>query len=236
MNDISVIVPCYNEELNIAPMVAALRDMFQVCNCDGEMIFIDDGSTDQTREKIMQQHDLQSNLIPVFHDDNRGIVAAWQSGFDVSTGEYIVTIDADLQYDPLDICRMYTAIHNSPPETAIIQGWRKKYHDASFLRKAMSRGLNLFLNILFSTSFHDIKSGFILYRRPAFADILQDKDFFKTFQHFMIICAQRRGYVIKEIPVMFSPRTHGVSFITNPFAFSLTVLQDLPRALREYKK
>ena len=112
-----------------------------------------------------------------------------------------------------------------------MQGWRSEYKNKKLIRKFISRSLSYLLNLLFFTKINDIKSGFVVYKREVFFDILTYRDKFRVFQHFFILCALKQGYRIKQIPVVFFPRMRGESFIKNPFFFSCKVLLDIPKAV-----
>ena len=77
----------------------------------------------------------------------------------------------------------------------------------------------------------DIKSGFVMYKREVFFDILKYRNKFLVFQHFFILCAIKQGHRIKQVPIAFYPRIRGESFIKNPIFFSFKVLLDIPKAV-----
>lgn len=158
--ELSVIVPCYNEESNIKELVSIVAGLFNKNTIIGEIILINDGSDDGTYmeiEKISRQF---KNVVGISHTENLGITEAWNSGLKSSQGKYVVTIDADLQYDPEDIIRLYQEIKSDKYD--LVQGWRKEYKDNNLLRKILSRSLSYLLNILFFARMSDIKSGLLL--------------------------------------------------------------------------
>lgn len=229
MIELSVILPCYNEQNNIKDIVLKVLDLFSKNMINGEIILVNDGSNDNSLieiEKISRQF---KNIIGVNHVENLGITEAWNTGLKNSQGRFVVTIDVDLQYNPEDIIRLYQEIKNNKYD--LVQGWRRGYSDNNLLRKFLSRILSYLLNILFFTRLKDVKSGFVIYKRDTFSNILRYRNKFRVFQHFFILCALKQGYRIKQIPVMFFSRTRGVSFIKNPFFFSLKVLLDMPKAV-----
>ena len=232
MTELSVIVPCYNEEENIPDLVLKILDIFKQYAIAGEVVLINDGSTDNTWQIIEKLSEQFVNVFMVHHQTNLGITESWHSGLLRSNGRYVVTIDADMQYNPNDITMLYKMISEGGCD--LVQGWRKDYRDNKFIRKLLSRALSGILNSLFFLKIHDIKSGFVIYKRDAFFDILKERKKFFTFQHFFIICALKKGYILKQVPITFNPRVHGESFIKNPFLFSCKVILDIPRALLNF--
>ena len=229
MIDLSVIVPCYNEENNIEDIVLKILDSFNKNTIKGEIILVNDGSSDRTSMEIERLSRQFKNVFGINHVKNLGITEAWNSGLKGSQGRYIVTIDADLQYRPEDIIELYNQM--TKDDYDLVQGWRREYKDKNLLRKFLSKSLSHILNILFLTGINDIKSGFVIYKRDVFSDILKTKKKFHTFQHFFILCALRKGYRLKQVPITFYPRKRGESFIKNPILFSFKVLLDIPKAI-----
>jgi len=232
MIDLSVIAPCYNEQDNIEDLVLRILEAFNKDSIDGEIILIDDYSSDRTGVEIKRVSGRFKNVISINHPENKGIVEAWNSGLKNAHGRHVLTIDADLQYNPRDIMVLYEeALRNNYD---LVQGWRKDYRDKSLFRKILSRTLSRILNVLFFTRLSDIKSGFVIYKREVFFDILKDRKRYRTFQHFFILSALKKGYRLKQVPITFYPRERGESFIGNPVLFSFKVLLDIPRAIFDF--
>lgn len=230
---LSIIVPCYNEEKNLVPLLKRLEDTLKKIGSLYEIILIDDGSQDNTKEVIKRLSKENKNIIPKFHEKNLGIVGAWKTGLQLSSGEYIVTIDADLQYRPEDIELLYKEMENG--DFDLVQGWRAFHVKQNYFRGFLSKYFSLLLNFLFSMNLNDIKSGFIIYKRACFDDILSYKYNYYYFQHFITISAYYKGYKIKQIPITFDKRYYGESFIKIPLLFSMKALLDLPKALIEFR-
>jgi phenylacetate-CoA ligase len=232
--EISMIAPCLNEEKNIVSLVKRINKSLDKTGIKGEIILIDDGSRDKTLEVMKKIKSKNKNLIIVKHKDNKGIVESWKSGLKKARGRYIVTIDSDLQYLPEDIPRLYNEIKNSKYD--LVQGWRREDEKKDLIRDFLSKTLSFVLNKIFSMNLRDIKSGFIIYKKEVFKDILSYKKDYRLFQHFVTIAAYWKGYKIKQIPVKFAKRKHGKSFIGMiPIKFIVKVLLDIPKAYSEYK-
>lgn len=232
MIDLSVIVPCFNEEDNIEVLALRILDSFNKNSVEGEIILVNDGSSDKTLIKMERFSKQFNNIFVINHVKNLGITEAWNSGLKVSHGRYVVTIDADLQYRPEDIMQLYNLITNRNCD--LVQGWRKEYKDKNLFRRFLSRALNRILNILFFKRINDIKSSFVIYKRDVFFDVLKSRKEFRTFQHFFILCALKKGYILRQVPITFSPRMKGESFIKNPMFFSFKVLLDIPKAILNF--
>ena len=120
--ELSVIAPCYNEEGNLRELVNRLRTAFATKDIAGEIVLVNDGSTDDTASVVNQLAREHFNIVAVHHGTNRGIVAGWRSGLEASHGDLVCLIDADLQNLPEDVCRLYREIRVSG--TDIVQGYR----------------------------------------------------------------------------------------------------------------
>src|SRR5262245_2162770 len=105
--ELSVIAPCYNEELNIPELTARVLRVFDEGQLTGELVLVDDGSTDSTARVIRAMAEAHpGQVVGVFHPQNRGIAAAWKSGASAARGKLCATIDSDLQYQPEDLLRL----------------------------------------------------------------------------------------------------------------------------------
>ena len=231
--DLSVIVPCFNEEGNIPLLLERTQKTLSEAGINGEIILVDDASSDRTAELIRAAEAERPNVRGCFHKVNQGIVGGWRTGLAASSGKYVVTIDADLQYQPEDIAVLFKAM--DPALCDLVQGWRRFSSENHRIRYILSVGLSGMLNVLFGMRLKDIKSGFVLYKKEVFEDILTYKKDYLVFQHFITIAADAKGYRVRQVPVKFERRYAGESFITRPIRFSLKVLQDLPKALAEYR-
>jgi phenylacetate-CoA ligase len=232
--DLSVVVPCYNEEDNLRELVGRTVRALEVEGVDGfEILLVDDGSTDSTAAVIERLAGEFPQVVPVRHEENRGIVAGWRSGFERSQGRVVLTTDADLQYAPEDIPMLYLECIDGSWD--LVQGWRKKYREKSQLRKLLSNGFSAILKLLFFLPIHDVKSGFIAYRREVLEDILDYRFHYFSFQSLPTVAGHFKGYRMKQVPITFHQRFAGESSIDRPIIFSIRTALDLPKALVEYR-
>src|SRR5262249_47431790 len=157
--ELSVIVPCYNEEGNLPELVERTERVFARRGITGEVVLVNDGSRDGTGAQIDALAASHPTVVPVHHPINRGIAAGWKSGLEHSHGRYVCTIDADLQYQPEAIALLHREMVFSKAD--LVQGWRSSLerHQYDF-RYYMSRGLDYLLKLAFAMHEHDVKSGF----------------------------------------------------------------------------
>jgi phenylacetate-CoA ligase len=236
--EFSVVAPCYNETLNIHELIERLQNVMSKKNINGEVILVNDGSVDDTGVVIDRLAEKYENVTAVHHETNQGIASAWKTGLFVSTGEYVCVIDADLQYQPEDIWRLYREIKFTNIDLA--QGYRSNIGRQMDYRYLLSRGFNIVLNLLFGMHLRDNKSGFVLCRREILHDILQHRYRYYYFQSFIAIAAKEKGYTIREIEVLFKERRLGSSFIQRwPLKVITCAVVDIVKAfieLRVFKK
>jgi phenylacetate-CoA ligase len=232
--ELSVIVPCYNEEGNLRELVNRLRNAFWIKNIAGEIILVDDGSTDGTAALVDQLAQEQPNVVALHHEINRGMVAGWKSGLQAAHGDLVCLIDADLQNLPEDVCRLYRELRLSGAD--VVQGYRSSVGRLRDSRYFLSKTLNVILNTCFGMRLRDNKSGFIICRRDVLADILRHRFQYRYFQSLIMVAAKSKGYTIREIETLFESRLVGKSFIPRvPALLIYGVLIDIVKAVFEYR-
>jgi phenylacetate-CoA ligase len=236
MPALSVLVPCLNEAANLPELVARVRGTLRgppLAAAGAELILIDDGSQDDTWPRMARLADEFPDVRAVRHAHTLGIPAAWRTGLGAARGDRVCVLDADLQYDPDEIARLWRELHDSGADIA--QGTRGRAARAHDLRFVFSRGLCGVLNLTFRMSLADNKSGFFLCRREVLADLLDYRGHFRHWQCFVMVAAHHRGYRIRQIDTPFAPRRAGRSaFGALPLASAAAVALDLLPALREY--
>ena len=146
--ELSVIAPCLNEELNIPELTSRILGVFDKGEFRGELILVDDGSTDGTAQVIRAMMEAHPGRVQgVFHQQNRGMAAAWKSGAGAARGRLVATIDADLQYQPEDLLRLRRALYERSVD--VVQGWRSWVGRVKDKRYHISRAFNFMLNTSF---------------------------------------------------------------------------------------
>jgi phenylacetate-CoA ligase len=232
--ELSVIAPCYNEAANLPELVERVRLLFARRELSGELILVDDGSSDATAATMARLAADHAFVVVCRHPANRGIVAAWKTGLDRARGSYVCLIDADLQYQPEDIDRLYRELRFSHAD--VVQGWRTSIGQRRDSRWLLSRGLNGLLNLCFSMRSRDNKSGFVVCRRVVLEEILSQRFHYRYFQTFITVSAHAKGYTIREVETLFESRRQGRSFMAAvPLGVIWWVLVDLVKALVEFR-
>lgn len=233
--DLSVIAPCLDESLNIPELVRRVLKVFERGGLKGELILVDDGSTDGSVElikKLAQEN--PESLVGVYHPENRGISQGWQSGVDAARAQVVAVIDADLQYQPEDLLRLYrTLIENS---LDVVQGWRSAVGREKGSRYHVSRTFNTLLNKTFGMDLQDNKSGYVMAPKEVFEDLLTYSGNYRYWQSFVMVAAHAKGYSYKEVETLFEKRRQGESFLTGTtLSASMSSIVDLGKAAWEYR-
>ena len=230
--ELSVVVPCFNEEKNILELVNRCLTLFKKKEMLAEVILVNDGSQDNTRERI---DSLSSEYVKGIHiDTNKGIEQAWKMGIAKARGVYVCLIDADLQYQPEDIWRIFRELKHQHCD--IVQGYRSAIGRVKDSRKFLSVCLNFILNILFSMKAKDNKSGFIVCRKEILEDILLHRFNYHYFQALIMVSARAKGYSVVEVETLFESRLLGKSFIQKfPLLMIFKTFKDLIKAIIEYR-
>ena len=232
--DLSVVVPCLNEEANIPELVARVGEVFRVGELYGELVLVDDGSTDATWAVIERMSAQHPFVVGRRHLQNRGIALSWKTGVTTARGDLVAILDADLQYQPEDLLRLYREKLRSNVD--VMQGWRSAVGRDRGPRYYYSRGFNFLLNAAFGMALTDNKSGFILTDRAIFEELLSYRGSYHYWQSFIMVAAHSKGYTYKQIETLFEPRRAGKSFLDDaPVMPIVRSFVDLGRALFEYR-
>jgi phenylacetate-CoA ligase len=236
--ELSVIVPCLNEEANVPELVKRVASVFEDRRLrergGAELVLVDDGSTDATWAVIISQQAKHGFIVPVRHPRNAGLAASWRTAVARARGRLVCILDADLQYRPEDILSLYDALRRSGADLA--QGWRSRTGGERGARYLVSRGLHHLLNRLFAMRTEDNKSGFVLCRREIFASLLDYRENYAYWQIFLGVAAHANGYSFCQVETVFEPRRRGRSFLGSlPLLVMLRASVDIVRAMREYR-
>jgi phenylacetate-coenzyme A ligase PaaK-like adenylate-forming protein/glycosyltransferase involved in cell wall biosynthesis len=233
--ELSVVVPCFNEEFNVAELTRRVLNVFAVGGFAGELVLVDDGSSDGTRKAI---EDLAARfpgeVVAKVHPQNQGIVAAWRTGTAAARGRLVAIIDADLQYQPEDLLRLRRELIDHSVD--VVQGWRSATGREKNSRYWLSVGLNKILNTTFGMNLRDNKSGFLICAKEVMEDLLTYDGNYYYWQSFIMVAAHAKGYSYKEIETLFEPRRQGESFLEKTaYKAVARSFVDIPRAAWEYR-
>ncbi len=161
---LSIIVPLFNEEDSVVPLIQRVNEALANYPDKWELLLVDDGSVDATVSRVctyLQEHNIHHVRL-VELQRNFGQTAAMQAGIDASRGEVIVTMDGDLQNDPMDIPRMVSRMLRE--ELDLLSGWRKDRQDNLFLRKIPSQLANRLIGNITGVHLHDYGCSLKVYR------------------------------------------------------------------------
>ncbi|MBP9698283.1 MAG: glycosyltransferase family 2 protein [Candidatus Moranbacteria bacterium] len=196
---LSIVVPLYNEEGNVAELHKRIHEAVQKIGRPFEIIFIDDGSKDRTLEEAKKL----SPLKLIAFRKNFGQTAAFDAGFKAAKGEIIITLDGDLQNDPADIPLLLEKMGEGYD---VVSGWRFKRQDP-LSKKIPSRIANLLRKILINDHIHDSGCSLKAYKRECFRDV----DLFGEMHRFIPAILELEGFKVGEVKVSHHPRIHGVT-------------------------
>jgi len=201
---VSVVIPVLNEEENILPLHEELLAVLKKLDRDYEIIFIDDGSTDKTLERLrlLCKSDPSTKVISFLR--NYGQTAALSAGIDFSKGRIIIPMDGDLQNDPQDILSLLQKIEEGYD---VVSGWRKDRKDRFLTRRFPSIVANRVISFIGGVHLHDYGCTLKAYKR----DILRNIRLYGEMHRFIPIYARWVGARVTEIAVHHHPRRAGLS-------------------------
>lgn len=198
----SLIVPIYNEVENIPTLVAQVSAVMDQLPGRSELILVDDGSTDGSAEVLDELAGRDDRLVIVHFRKNFGQTAAMQAGLEAARGEYLVTLDGDLQNEPRDIPRMLAHLEEGYD---LVHGWRKNRQDTLLTRKLPSRLANWLISRVTRFPIHDLGCTLKAMRR----EIAEELELYGEMHRFIPILAHWRGARCLEVETTHHPRRFG---------------------------
>ncbi|UCF21751.1 MAG: glycosyltransferase family 2 protein [Gemmatimonadota bacterium] len=202
--ELSVVVPLFNEEDSVEPLVQAVRMALPQTD-DWELVLVDDGSSDATVEIAMRSARADARVRLVRLARNYGQTPAMQAGFDQARGRVIVTMDGDLQNDPADIPNLLAKLEEGYD---LVTGYRLRRQDKLITRKLPSWIANRIIAGITGVKIRDNGCSLKAYRR----ELLDRLHLYSDMHRFIpAVAAATAGARIAEIPVRHHPRRHGVS-------------------------
>jgi glycosyltransferase involved in cell wall biosynthesis len=201
---LSVVIPAYNEEENVPILYEKLKKVLDGLGQDYEIIFVDDGSTDGTYQRLKQLAEKDSRLKVIRFKRNYGQTAAMSAGFEHAKGDVIITLDADLQNDPEDIPILLEKLKEG---YHVVSGWRKDRKDPFLSRRLPSMIANWLISKITGVHLHDYGCTLKAYR----AEVVKDLELFGDMHRFLPALTKRRGAKITEVVVRHHPRMFGRS-------------------------
>jgi glycosyltransferase involved in cell wall biosynthesis len=203
---VSVVIPVFNEEENLPDLVERVGSAMARSHRSFELICVDDGSRDGSAQMMAELAETRPWFRPLYLIRNYGQSAALQAGFDAARGEYIVTLDGDLQNDPDDVPALLQLM-DERPDVDMISGWRKDRQDRTLSRKIPSLLANRIISRVTGVRLHDYGCALKLYR----AQVIGDLRLYGELHRFIPALAADVGAKVLEVPVRHHPRTRGQS-------------------------
>ena len=199
----TIVVPVYNEQDSLEPLMREIREVVQANRYDARIVFVDDGSQDASWSKIIQLAGVDPAVGGLRFRRNFGKAAALMAGFSVVRGDLVFTMDAVLQDPPQEIPRFVQEIGAGYD---VVSGWKRHRFDP-WHKVYPSRIFNKLIGLLTRIRLHDHVCGYKCYRR----EVLSDLRIHGELHRFLGVMVAARGYKVTEIPTLHRPRTTGVS-------------------------
>lgn len=201
---ITVFLPVYNEEDNLQLLHERIISVLSSLNRTAEIIYIDDGSTDSSLQVLKGIAAADDRVRVIALRRNYGQTAAMSAGFDLSRGEILIPMDADLQNDPADIPKLLEKIDEGYD---VVSGWRKNRHDKLLSRRIPSILANKIISLISGVHLHDYGCSLKAYRK----EVVDGIKLYGEMHRFIPIYASWAGAKVTEIPVNHHPRFRGKS-------------------------
>jgi len=199
---ISIVIPLFNEEESLKELSERIQEVCSKENITYEVLFIDDGSTDNSLQRIKEINRSNKRFKCFSFRRNFGKSAALNVGFKKSRGDIIITMDADLQDDPKEIPALISKIKEG---WDIVSGWKKKRHDPLLTKNLPSKFFNFVTRKLSGIDIHDMNCGLKAYKK----EVCRDVTVYGELHRYIPVLAKEFGYRTTEIPVTHHKRKYG---------------------------
>lgn len=218
---ISVVIPLLNEEESLVELCQKLERVFDSMKCSYEVIFVDDGSTDNSFSRIKEMNRRNNRFRCIRLRRNYGKSAALAKGFKSAKGNIIITMDADLQDDPEEIPELVKVLNSGYD---LVSGWKKVRYDP-FIKRNTSKLFNYVTSKLSGITLHDFNCGLKAYKK----DVVKSVKIYGEMHRYIPAIAYLSGFKVTEKPVKHHSRKYGVtkfgaSRFINGFLDLLTVV------------
>jgi glycosyltransferase involved in cell wall biosynthesis len=201
---VSVVIPVYNEKESVVPLYESVRRACDQLGERYEVIFVDDGSRDTTFEILREIHEQDARVKVLSFRKNSGQTAAMAAGFEYAAGDLIVSMDGDLQNDPVDIPRLLSKLREG---FDVVCGWRRSRQDKFLTRRLPSVAANWIIGHVTGVRIHDNGCSLKVYR----ASVIKSIALYGEMHRFIPAMATLAGAKVAEIVVNHHPRRFGKS-------------------------
>ena len=199
---LSIVIPVYNEASSLIELYEEIKinvTSFSIW----EILFVDDGSTDDSGEIIRSLHEKDQRVKLIQFHRNYGKSAALSEGFKTATGNFILTMDADLQDDPKEIDNLFKKIQDGYD---LVSGWKKTRKDP-LSKKIPSKFFNWVTRLMTGVKIHDFNCGLKLYRKR----VVDTLEIYGGRHRYIPALASQKRFIIGEIPVNHRERKYGTT-------------------------
>ncbi|MBZ0298272.1 MAG: glycosyltransferase family 2 protein, partial [Anaerolineae bacterium] len=201
--ELSVIIPVYNENESLPILYEKLVTVLTEVAQDWEIVFVDDGSTDGSSATLLGLQERDARVVVVSQRRNFGKSLGLVAGFEVSRGEIVITMDADLQDEPTEIPKLLARLNEGYD---VVTGW-KKFRQDPLSKRIPSRIANRTTALMTGLRLNDMNSGFKAYRR----DCTQHLTLYGDLHRYVPVLAHYAGFRVTEVPVVHHRRQFGKS-------------------------
>ncbi len=198
---VSVVVPLFNEQESLTELYDKIAQVMQRNNFSYELIFVDDGSTDGSDRELEKLHQRDPRVRVYQFRKNYGKSAGLACGFEAARGQYVITMDADLQDDPEEIPHLIEKLHEGYD---LVSGWKKKRYDP-FIKRNTSKIFNRVTGWVSGIKLHDFNCGLKAYR----SEVVKEIQIYGQLHRFIPVLAHWQGYRVGELVVQHHPRKYG---------------------------
>lgn len=218
---ISVVVPVYNEQESVRPLYGKIRDVCDALLKSYEIVFVDDGSGDQTFGILEGIHRLDARVRVVRFRRNFGQTAAMAAGFQHARGEIVITMDGDLQNDPADIPRLLAKVEEGHD---VVCGWRRDRRDKKLTRTIPSVAANWLISRICGVRIHDSGCSLKAYRASLIKKVALYGEMHRFIPAMALLVGARIGEVeVRHYPRRFGHTKYGLSRVWKVFLDLFTV-------------
>lgn len=200
---ISIVIPLFNEQGSLKELNEQIIKVMSTMDYSYEIIYIDDGSTDQSFEELIKIKNNNKNIILIQFRRNFGKAAALSAGFEETTGDLVITMDADLQDEPSEIPNLINKIEEGYD---LVSGWKQSRKDP-FIKIISSSIFNSTISILSGIKLHDFNCGFKIYKQ----EVIKSIEVYGELHRFLPVLANQKGFKIGEVKISHNKRKFGES-------------------------
>lgn len=220
-SSVTVVIPAYNEEWGIYPLWQKLsRTAIEASQFDWYFLFVNDGSTDSTGEKIAELATEEDTVSLIQLRRNYGITQALQAGFDHAQSDYVVSMSANLQNDPADIPALVASLEAG---SDVCVGWRRERNGGKLVRQGPHKFISWLISKISGVRLHDYDCSLRAYRTSS----VKGLHLSGNLDRYIPVYVVWQGGRITEVPVSELPRGHGMVRTENTARRSLKTLLDL---------